>query len=98
MLKLAEVDSYLFVEELGKCEHCGELFANLPPLGGGIRGNDCPQCGGELTASSFGYVLTAKGFVRSHWVGPAGEWVSEKPNRDFCLGDVLVVVNPPPIF
>lgn len=96
MLLVSEVRYHLYLEELAKCEHCGEVLAtHLNPEA--MIGEQCPSCRGILTEVSFGLYNTDIGLIRTAWLGPEGERVPEKPKSDFWLGNARVVVRRPPV-
>jgi hypothetical protein len=80
---------------LGRCEHCGTVFSieNLPAEAMDAKWL-CSNCEGELTDKSFGYEEVDGDWKKVKWVGPQGEWVSEKPTEDFELGRFFVIIRP----
>lgn len=83
---MAEV---ILLEGLGICEHCGALITTWEILEKAQEGWDCPHCKNLLTRKSFGYKTDGSRFG---WVGPDGKWTTEKPKKDFCLGDWKIIV------
>ncbi len=77
---------------LGLCEHCGVLISieNMP-----VEAMDaewrCPKCDQVITGQSFGY---NKDHKRVRWVGKDEKWTEDKPEEDFDLDGLTVVVNP----
>ncbi|MBU2037330.1 hypothetical protein KJ866_04005 [Patescibacteria group bacterium] len=88
------------LEGLGLCEHCGALLSIDDMPGDSIDADwACQSCEKILSHVSFGFELdeTKKentDFKKIKWVGPDGQWVSEKPVKDFDLGDWSVQAEP----
>jgi len=77
------------LDSVGKCEHCGAIMSieGFPPEAMSVEWR-CPICDGVLTGATFGY----EGDTRTGWVGPDGEWASERPKECFELGRLFVNV------
>lgn len=95
------------IEALGLCEHCGALLSVEDMPGDAMNARwFCPKCNEEIGHKTFGYememVENEKGdkeskFKKTQWVGSNGQWVNEKPKRDFILGNWEVFILPPRI-
>lgn len=87
----------VYLETIGKCEHCGTVICVQGLPSGAIDAVwKCSnlKCKKELTHISFGYTEVEKGkFNRTRWVSKKGEWTSEKPTEDFKLGSWEVIVE-----
>jgi hypothetical protein len=85
---------WVVVDSLGLCEHCGELLClhNLPSDAIDAVWK-CPKCGSVLTYKSFGYKTSQGNKIK--WVGPKGKWVFSRPEREFELGRLQIVLSQP---
>jgi len=79
---------------LGLCEHCGVLLSieNMPPDSMNADWY-CLDCKKLLTGRSFGYESINNKWEKTKWVGKKGEWVADKPEEDFNLGDLHIIPN-----
>lgn len=80
------------IESIGKCEYCLVLLT-IENLGSDAVNAEwrCPNCQRVLTHLSFGYENSKGG--KKFWIGINGEWVSQKPENNFELGNWDVIVR-----
>ncbi|MBI2013611.1 MAG: hypothetical protein HYS87_02180 [Candidatus Colwellbacteria bacterium] len=73
------------LESLGICEHCKTIVSieGMPPEAMDTEWR-CPNCNGVMSHKSFGYESETGG--EKMWVGPNGDWVTEKPKESFEIG------------
>jgi hypothetical protein len=79
----------VFLCDLGICEHCGGFVTNSSSSPVNKKGLViCSHCKGRIK-NSFGFSPDGK---RVRWVGPEGKWVRHKPESNFFLKNMNVIV------
>ena len=81
---MKKVTKTVSIYDLGICEHCDALL-HINDVWRANKRNACPHCRKVVTKHSFGFNEDRE---RVRWVGPRGNWVKNKPRKNFVL-------NPP---
>lgn len=90
------LNMHKYLAAIGLCEHCGGLVDITDYASDETMNADwlCGHCSKPLGHLSFGFDRATQGAQKVKWVGPNGTWVDSKPEEDFKLGNITILILP----